>query len=103
MTAHSELFFDEMVFDMVRDKLKEMGIKGIYPRGVPEDWKDIWHDEDFPDDGIVECYNEYDEKQRVVAQVYFTVNFTIERTQIGNEKYIQALPTDDLVFTFYEW
>ena len=80
MTAESELFVNETIRDIVSNTLKkEVEIE------VPEEWKDIWSPNEYPEDGIADIY----ENNIKIGTVSWDTHFFIEN-DIGTGKFIDA-------------
>jgi len=83
MTAKSELFVEEIIRDKVADRL---GVKVDIE--CPPDWKDIWNDAEFPEEGIANILR----MGEIIGTISWTTTFEIEDD--GSGKFIEASVKD---------
>ena len=88
MTAHSELFVDELVRDRARALLQNMGYDvrdyGLSIPDIPSRWRGLWGDNEFPADGEAEIYLvDASGNQTLIGIVDWETRFDIVRYHDG--------------------
>jgi len=83
MTADSELFVTEAIRDVLYEELDiDVDIE------VPDNWKDIWDESIFPEEGESNILKDGE----IIGRIWWTVDFYVEDD--GHARWVAARPDE---------